>query len=163
WFDWDLVKEHRNVFHFVKELIRFRRETPGLRRTRFLSGEFTGSGWCPDISWFNFDGSNVFDWHGPELPLAVLLSAQVDGQKGNDMFLLFNPTGHPRVCKLPEDVTERKWRVFVDTACESPNDIFPDYDGPLLPKSGEVELPHYSLRCYVTNASIGNAQETGKY
>ena len=154
WFNWDLVDEHKNVHRFVKELIRFRRDTPGLRRSQFLSGEFTSSGWCPDISWFNFDGSNVFDWHGPELPLAVLLSAQVDGEKGNDMFLLFNPTGTPRICKLPEDVTGRKWRVFVDTSKEAPNDIYPEYDGPELDRSGEVELPHHSLRCYITNGDI---------
>jgi isoamylase len=48
---------------------------------------------------------------------------------------------------LPSDVT---WRLFIDTSQESPNDIYPDLDGPLAPESGLVKLEHHSLVCFVS-------------
>jgi glycogen operon protein len=41
-----------------------------------------------------------------------------------------------------------RWRLFIDTAAESPHDIYPELDGP-PPVTGALALLDRSLRCYV--------------
>jgi glycogen operon protein len=41
-----------------------------------------------------------------------------------------------------------EWRLFVNTAADSPADIYPDADGP-GPVDGKLVLLDHSLVCYV--------------
>jgi glycogen operon protein len=41
-----------------------------------------------------------------------------------------------------------RWRLFIDTAAEMPDDIYPDADGP-PPEHEPMVLEAHSLRCYV--------------
>ena len=42
-----------------------------------------------------------------------------------------------------------KWRLFADTFATPPKDVFPNLNGPRLPKSHKLTLQARSLMCYV--------------
>jgi hypothetical protein len=63
--------------------------------------------------------------------------------------LMLNPIGQPRAFVVPELVRTIRWRQFIDTAAESPRDIFPALDGPEPPLTGPVKLAERSLVCYI--------------
>ena len=42
------------------------------------------------------------------------------------------------------------WRTLVDTRQASPNDIFPNLDGPFPPPLGRVCLDHHSMMAFVS-------------
>jgi isoamylase len=56
----------------------------------------------------------------------------------------------PQEFVLPESALERKWRLFLDTAAESPRDIFPEFDGPPL-AAETLTLAGRSMVCYVSD------------
>ena len=41
------------------------------------------------------------------------------------------------------------WRLFIDTAAETPGDVYPEANGPAVPATGRIKLVNHSLRCYV--------------
>ncbi len=66
--------------------------------------------------------------------------------------MLLMHAGHlPRTFVLPSFVRTIQWRKFADTAAETPNDIYPSYDGPAPPPNWSVELEGRSLVCYVSS------------
>ncbi len=57
--------------------------------------------------------------------------------KGRDLLLLFNGTHESIKFSLPEQVRGVRWRQLIDTSAESPKDIYPMLDGPLLRAIGK--------------------------
>jgi glycogen operon protein len=164
WFDWRLVSDHVDLVRFVQALIAFRRAQPTVRRTEFLWGEPRGPGRLPDVSWFDADG-NAVDWEANDHSLTVLLGAATDADPAESSrsrsapsvpsnarhVLLFLHAGVlPRRFTVPNPARTIPWRLFVDTAAESPHDVHPDLDGPRLPPSGLVALVERSLKVYVS-------------
>lgn len=152
WFDWSLVEQNGDLLRFCQTLIRFRRRQPTLRREQFLSGQPNGHRDDADVTWYSAEGRAV-DWHCGELTLTCLLrapAAQFDPQgEGRDILIVLNATVNGRQFKMPAAVLRQQWRLLVDTGEASPKDVYPQLNGPRLPKSGVVELPSRSLCCYV--------------
>jgi len=152
WFDWSLVEKNADLVRFTRELIHFRRRQPTVRRKNFLRGEPTAEHPTPDVRWYDADGS-VVRWSDGDAALTCMLTAPgpADDPRNmaRDVLLLINGTPHPRQFKLPSLAKVVRWRLFADTAADSPRDIFPQLDGPLLPKSGLLNLAERSMRCYV--------------
>jgi glycogen operon protein len=154
WFDWKLVEEHVDVVRFVQALIAFRRQQPTVRRTRFLSGEPPAGGGLPDISWFDADGGPV-DWDQNDPSLSVLVAAPPDSGethvKARHILMLFHSGALPRRFTLPAVARGISWRLFVDTAADSPADVFPNLDGPKPPATGHVTLKDRAMLVYVSD------------
>jgi glycogen operon protein len=55
----------------------------------------------------------------------------------------------PREFILPMVARDIPWRLFINTAAESPADIYPGLDGPPAPPNGVVAVESRSLVCYV--------------
>jgi glycogen operon protein len=93
------------------------------------------------------------EWSGDDQTLIVLLKAPHRSHdpkgKARDVLLLVNPTPEPREFILPPIAKGTTWRLFIDTAANSPNDIFPDHDGPPPPRSRRLTLQYRSLCCFV--------------
>ncbi|MFM9067690.1 MAG: hypothetical protein ACKOUR_10225, partial [Planctomycetota bacterium] len=51
---------------------------------------------------------------------------------------------------IPSLTKDHSWRLFVDTAAESPLEIYPELDGPRIPVTGRVRGAYRSLCCYVS-------------
>jgi glycogen operon protein len=152
WFDWELVKQNRQLVRFCRELIKFRRQQPTLRRRHFLTGNAPERNGLPDVSWFNRHGAAV-DWNGHDLSICCLLAPPPPHQDpeglGRKVLLLVNANPNESHFVMPEVVQKIRWRMFADTFAESPRDIFPKLNGPRLPKTHELTLPARALQCYV--------------
>ena len=65
------------------------------------------------------------------------------------MFMLHAGANRSRIQTCRRPAANLKWRLFIDTAAEPPDDIYPEADGPPLAKTGPVVLDGHTLRCYV--------------
>ncbi len=153
WFDWRLVEKNADMIRFVSALIRFRRDQPTVRRETFLTGQPSDGRLLADLSWFNPAG-HPLDWGQHELAMAAYLAAPIhpanSESMGRDVMLLINSTGHPISFHLPEQGRGMQWNLFVDTAAVSPEDIYPDLDGPAPPSNRKVEVSYKAMKVYVS-------------
>jgi glycogen operon protein len=152
WFDWSLIDANKDLVRFAQAIIHFRREQPTVRRKEFLHGEPRPETNLPDVNWYNALGTAV-DWAHGDNTLITLLRKQpnADDPQGvaKDVLILFNATGSPREFILPAIAKGTKWKQFVDTAADSPKDVYPQQDGPAPPRSGKLTLDYRSLMVFV--------------
>ncbi|MEE2826635.1 MAG: glycogen debranching protein GlgX [Planctomycetota bacterium] len=151
WMDWSLEQKNPNLVHFVQGLIHFRRKQPTIRRLDFLTGQPQADG-KPDVRWFNRFGNEV-DWDNQdELPIVCLLKApsqQMDRERrGRNLLFLFNSTSDTNQFCMPRAVQQLSWNLFINTSLESPDDIYPDANGPGLPET--IDLCEKSLAVFVS-------------
>ncbi|MBL8414634.1 MAG: glycogen debranching protein GlgX [Propionivibrio sp.] len=59
WVDWSFGREERQLFGFVRRLIRLRRARPILRRGEFFQGRPVADGGVKEIMWFRPDGREM--------------------------------------------------------------------------------------------------------
>jgi glycogen operon protein len=154
WFDWTLIEKNLDLLRFAQTLIRFRRDQPTVRRRRFLRGQPTGRRGLLDVNWYNADGKEV-EWDGNgHRSLVCLLAAPgpEDDPDGvaRDLLIMMNAADEPEVLTMPTVARGASWRLFVDTAADSPQDVFPNLDGPRPPATGKINLPERTLKCYVS-------------
>jgi isoamylase len=151
WFNWKLVEKNEDMLRFVQSLIKFRREQPTVRRKSYLTGMPDEGRMIPDVSWYAPDGSHL-EWSQDELAMVAYIAAPGPAEDpeglGRDIVLMFNSTGQARKFVMPEIGRGSQWNLFLDTAAESPRDIYPQVDGP-PPASGLIEMPNHSLKVYV--------------
>jgi glycogen operon protein len=154
WFDWSLVKRNDELVRFCKALIAFRKNQPTVRRKKFLTGRPADKGRMPDLSWFGPNGKPI-RWNQGDLALMCLLTApgpdEDPQQVGRDVLLVVNSTATSRKFTLPLVSRGSRWRLFINTAAQPPDDIYPNFDGPPPPYSRRVEMPYRSLCCYVAD------------
>ncbi|MGH7193136.1 MAG: glycogen debranching enzyme, partial [Candidatus Saccharimonadales bacterium] len=150
-FDWNLVEKHADIARFCRGLIAFRRRQPTVRRASFLVGEPAAPGLLPDVTWFNAEGGPV-EWSGDEHSLVCLFGAWPTSGPSSlaarHMLILLNDGAGPQPFVLPPLAQGIDWRLFVNTAAESPDDIYPDADGP-PPAGKKLTLVDHSLVCFV--------------
>jgi glycogen operon protein len=119
WFDWSLLTRHADVLRFVKLLIarRLLRGT-GPERLRMSLTELLGAA---DHAWHGVK-LNQPDWSAHSH--SVAFSAELPAQ-GLRAFLIFNAYWESLDFELPriEGGKEAGWRLWIDTARESPEDI----------------------------------------
>jgi isoamylase len=150
WFNWALLEKNGGLHRFCRELIHFRRSEPAVRQANFLRGLPHRPGGLPDISWFDASG-RAMDWSGGDDSIACALAALPDPPEptGRHLLMLFHNGGAPKEFAVPPGVLAMPWRLFVDTAAESPADIYPDCDGPAPPSGGVLVLQPSSMLVYV--------------
>jgi len=152
WFDWRRVKRHAGLVRFCQSLIAFRRAEPTIRQPDFLTGQPYRPGGLPDASWYNSEG-NAVDWGASEKSLAVLWAAcptrNVLDPPNHHVLIFMHAGVEPKRFHIPVPARDLHWRMFINTAADSPKDIHPDLDGPIPPADGTVILESRSLVCFV--------------
>ncbi|MBK8240507.1 MAG: glycogen debranching protein GlgX [Deltaproteobacteria bacterium] len=123
WCDWGGLQREAELHRFTRELIAFRRRHPSLRRTRYLQGD---DGDVPSDG----AGTTRVRWHGvePDRPdwsfgcrtLAFTLVAHDDD---DPLHVIINAHDDAVRFRLPSPGGSRRWRVAIDTARPSPEDI----------------------------------------
>jgi isoamylase len=135
WFDWALLDEHRDLFRFVKGLIRFRLGLSIYRHDRGLSlvQLLRQSG----IRWHGVK-LNWPDWSHQSHSLAF----SVQGQRGS-FHLIMNAYWEPLDFQLPPPPpgSPDGWRRVIDTALESPEDFCPWDEAPTIEGSTYLAQP----------------------
>jgi isoamylase len=158
WFNWNLVNRNQRLLNYVQGLIKIRKSLPTLRRKRFLTGRPFDSRGIPDVNWFSQQGL-PFNWEHPSGGLTCWLPApsSVDDSQdqGHELLLMFNGTGESLDFRFPEETKSLQWRLLFDTSADSPEDIYPEFDGPLVPEARQVELIYRSMKAYVASRPAG--------
>jgi glycogen operon protein len=121
WLDWTLLEEHGEIFRFTREMIRFRKERPALRRSAFFTGGPEDGAGHPDISWH---GVRAFqpDW-GDDSRLVACLINGAASDDSEDLYLAFNASLYNHVVEIPPAPNGGNWRAIIDTSKPSPHDI----------------------------------------
>jgi isoamylase len=157
WFDWRLVKRHKDLVRFCRALVAFRKAEPTLRQTDFLTGRPFRPGGLDDVSWYAPSGSAI-DWRTEHRGLICLLAAvpprDVLEPPNHHMLILVHPDAERRVFSIPPRVRSLPWSLLLDTAAPSPRDVYPGLDGPPPPTTGAVELEARSLVCYIARDEV---------
>jgi glycogen operon protein len=152
WFNWKLVEKNEGLWRFCSSLTAFRTAEPTVRRSEFLQGQPHGPGGLPDVSWFSSSGGQA-EWSGDSRSLACLLAAAPPENSSSPpthhVLMFFHAGSDARHFVLPSPARDLAWRLFVDTAAESPHDIYPKLNGPSLPGNGIVTLESRSMKVFV--------------
>ncbi len=128
WIDWDLSETNRSLLRYSQRLIQLLHDHPVLRRRHWFYGrEIHGSG-IRDIGWFNVEGEIMrHEWDaGFVKTLTIFLNGEeiatpshTGKQVLDDSFLLmFNAHYDALAFALPEEVSDRHWRLLIDTKSE---------------------------------------------
>lgn len=129
WLNWEADKLDADLFRFTKSLIALRRLHPTLRRTEFLTGKPYDDRGLADISWYDPRGSSM-DWSKQNSPLVCWLTCPISKQPQQsnhlgDILILLNPSEKSIPFVFPRESRLLDWQLFLDTAKQPPNDIFP--------------------------------------
>ena len=163
WFDWSRVEEHADLVRFTHTLIEFRKAEPTLRRESFLEGVAHKPGELPDVSWYDLSGETVC-WDKDEKTLTCLLRAVGDSEGspgGRHILILFNANDQDTEFVLPAKSRSFNWRLLFNTATPSPEDIFPDGNGPPLPRHRTLQVGFRSMVCYTAALKTSNRGHAG--
>jgi len=163
WFDWSRVEEHADLVRFTHTLIEFRKAEPTLRRESFLEGVAHKPGELPDVSWYDLSGETVC-WDKDEKTLTCLLRAVGDSEGspgGRHILILFNANDQDTEFVLPAKSRSFNWRLLFNTAAPSPEDIFPDGNGPPLPRHRTLQVGFRSMVCYTAALKTSNRGHAG--
>jgi glycogen operon protein len=152
WFNWTLVKKNEGLHRFCSALMAFRTSEPTVHRSDFLQGQSHDPAGLPDVSWFSSSGGQA-EWSGDSRSLTCLLGAapteDMAAPPNHHVLMLFHAGTDARHFLLPSVARDIQWRLFVDTAADSPHDIHPNLDGPSLPDNGVVTLEPRSMKVFV--------------
>ncbi len=149
WFDWRLVARNTELLRFVEALTAFRQHQPTVRRETFLTGTAEHPTELADVSWYGTGGA-VIDWGAAYHSMTCVLGTSwLRDRNARSVMIMMHSGGSPQEFVVPPAARELKWRLFIDTAAESPKDIYHGATGPLLKCDKPLLLDHHSLRCYV--------------
>ncbi|GBD93442.1 glycogen debranching enzyme [bacterium BMS3Abin05] len=130
WYDWRFLEKNREIYRFVQEMVKFRKEHSVLTEEKFYSQN--------DILWFNYDG-NPPDWRYPGKSFGCILSGRETTEE--KICLLFNADSVQKHFVIPAENNREQWSLILDTfETAAPNP---------LRKSGKdraVVNGHYLLR-----------------
>ena len=125
WFDWALPEKNAELFRFARNMIAFRKASPSLRQTQFLTGrDLVASGYA-DISWHGVQPWQP-DWSLSSQSLAFLLCgrhSRAGGGLGGFIYCAFNSFYTPLAFEIPVLPRGMKWYQFANTGVPSPADI----------------------------------------
>ncbi len=157
WFNWRLVEKHRDIRRFVEALIALRKVEPTVRRSNFLEGRPIRPGGLPDASWYD-PAAKPVDWNADQRSLTCLLGAAPQDDMlqppNHHVLMMFHAGAEPQRFTMPPLARGLPWRLFINTAAESPGDIYPDLDGPAPPPDDAIQLESRSLVCYIARDKV---------
>lgn len=149
WFNWTLTEKNSSILRFTKELIRFLKKHPTLRRQSFYSELKDKDDCLSDITWFGEKGK-IPDWDGEGLCLAVLIK----GERGNleknkntihNFFIMFNASLTPGIFRVPISPCFGEWKLAINTKNSSPEDIYLPGTEPIIKEGKMFILKEKSL------------------
>jgi glycogen operon protein len=124
WVDWNHGDREQRLINFVRKLIGLRHQYPILRRTRFLTGEYSEALEVKDVAWINANGEEMAQEHWDDDHVrcfGMLLDgrAQETGirRRGElaTLLIIFNPWQDVVKFTLPPSNGGSRWRLRADT------------------------------------------------
>lgn len=125
WIDWNGVKKQKELFDYIKTLIRFRNEHPILHMSKELKiMDYLCCGY-PDLS---YHGEKAwypdFGLESKHIGIMYCGKYELKENKKEDSFIYiaFNMNWEPIDFSLPSLPPNKKWRIVFDTSQEEPID-----------------------------------------
>jgi isoamylase len=120
WFDWSQVSSQREMLRFTREAIGFRRRHPSLIANQFYTGKTVPGRGIPDIAWHGVR-LNQPPWKDASTEVLAFTVAGI-GRDEADLHAILNMSGQTVEAALPV-IAGRSWRLTINTAAASPDDI----------------------------------------
>ena len=133
WYDWRLAETNADLVRFAREVIAFRRRHPALRADTFYAVQ--------EVSWYGQRGEPA-RWRTEDRSLACLVESPSDDFA---LFMAYNAAPQEAVFHPPAAPRERAWRIAINTAPASPQDVFPPGAEPIVGQSNAICLPAQAL------------------
>jgi glycogen operon protein len=127
WLNWDMLREHADVFRFFREMIAFRKAHPSLARNRF---------WRDDVRWYGASGDPDLSYSSHSVAFALHGASQAD----DDLYVMINAYWEPLDFAIQEGMPS-EWRRIVDTHLPSPDDIVDGHAGHPLQEARYRVMP----------------------
>jgi len=124
WFDWTLKEKNAALIVFVQKLAWMRHKYPILRRSRFLTGDYSTELDVKDVTWINASGSEMHaeNWSDEGMRCFGMIMdgrAQPTGvrQRGTEATMLLILNGHFDLVEftLPTAPGGNTWTRLIDT------------------------------------------------
>jgi len=120
WYDWGRLEQYSEILRFTRGMIALRRAHPILSKERFYTDA--------EIHWFGPQGG-LPNWADPQEKQFACL---IHDDEQHALYLMFNAGTAAVDFALPPGSTGTRWCLAVDTACETPRDLFAAGEEPLL-------------------------------
>jgi glycogen operon protein len=126
WIDWNHDDRAQRLINFVRKLTRLRHKYPILRRTRWLTGQYSEELGVKDVAWINATGEEMREehWNDDNVRCFGMLldgRAQETGirRRGElaTLLIIFNPWHEVVKFKLPDANADggMAWTLLADT------------------------------------------------
>ncbi len=126
WIEWGYLEKNSEILRFCREIIRFRKEHPILRKRTFLTGKTREGYNSPDITWHGIKAGEP-DWSPQSHSIACLLNGEYTeeeyGTADNDIYIAFNASQLNLKFEIPEPPSGDEWTIAINTSQSSPLDI----------------------------------------
>ncbi len=116
WLDWSKLEENHDIYNFTKNMIKFRKIHPALKRSHFFTDQDIDGNGFTDISWHGVK-VNKPDWSKNSKTLAFLIDGGdvIEGaEKDNDIYVILNSYHKDLEFQLPR-IEGKKWYRIADT------------------------------------------------
>jgi len=128
WYNWDFLRQHKEVFSFTRGMIAFRGAHPVLSKEQFYTDA--------EIQWFAPQGASP-NWANPqEKQLACLIHED----EKHSLFLMFNAGGDAVNFNLPQVLPGTQWHLAVDTSHEAGQDLYTAGQEPFIENTTTYRL-----------------------
>ncbi len=145
WFDWGLTQKHSDLFRFVKLLIQARllRDLSNLPSGMSLNQLLKTA----EIRWHGVR-LNQPDWSDHSHTISITVRSLSGEMKTH---FLINAFKEPLVFELPVLDSGERWRRWIDTSLESPDDICHRDQAPEV-RSQEYNVPAHTIVVLIKDA-----------
>ncbi len=127
WINWGLLETNSDLHRFTREMIRFRKKHPVLRKENFFTGLAAPGKAHPDLTWHS-SSIDEPDWEPDSHAIAMLVNGEYaempEGVRDNDLYIIFNASASGSNFSIPDPPSGRGWKVALDTSNAAPSDIF---------------------------------------
>lgn len=104
-----------------------------------------------DVHWHGVEPDRP-DFGGNSRTLAFALDGRFTGREGDpdyeidcDFYVAFNAWSGPVTFRVPPAPTRRRWRLLIDTARPSPDDLLDEGTGPVVPDGTGYEVGPFAV------------------
>ncbi|MBN2618191.1 MAG: glycogen debranching protein GlgX [Spirochaetales bacterium] len=126
WYDW--ANKNDELLRFAQLIINFRKRHDAFKRPEFYTGLDISMNKLADITWCTYTGHEM-NWNEEHKCIAFML----DGSRkeiaaendDNDFYIMLNSTSTKMEFKFRPAPEGKKWVLKIDTAQNSPYDIYP--------------------------------------
>lgn len=136
WLNWTEIEQRSDLIHFVRSLIRFRREHSLFQIDRFWGEPASGV----ELFWHGVQ-PGLPDWGDGSHSLAFSISS---AKFGEHLYVAFNAYWEPLTFVFPAPTLGERWMRVVDTSHPSPDD-FCQTDDPLSSSGSYLVGPRSAI------------------